>query len=387
MAAHRDRWLAQPLGLAACLVALAAATALTACGGGGKSATQAAGVKGASEITAEPIKSAGNNPFTAPAGKDMSGVRPPKQAVSAGPSTYRGSLPGLYGGTRDYATCDAHKLVNFLEHEPSKASAWAGVVGIPVTRIRTYVNHLTPVLLRTDTRVTNHGYVNGRATVIQSVLQAGTGVFVNRYGEPVIKCYCGNPLTAPVLYREPVYVGPRWTDFSTTHITIIKQSITIIDTFTLYDPDTGTTFKRKAGPCCGGDTSTSQSLPPQMNPGTSTPPPSNNPPPQQQQPQQPQQQNENPSASFSPNPGHQGDNFVLSASGFRPGSNLDVTLVRPDGHVEHYSIGIGGGGTGSYTYSNTGNVITGTYNATVTNPATGATAHASVQVLPSGAGP
>src|SRR4051812_33544843 len=385
MAGHRDRWWPHPLRLAGCVAALAAAGSLGACGGG-SNAKRTAGVKGASEITAEPVSSAGSNPFTAAAGKDMSGVRPPKQAVStSGPSTYRGSLPGLYAGTRDYATCDAHKLINFLEHEPSKASAWSGVLGIPVTRIRTYVNRLTPVLLRTDTRVTNHGYANGQATVIQSVLQAGTAVFVNRYGEPVIKCYCGNPLTPPVLYREPVYIGPRWTDFSTTHITIIKQSITIIDTFTLYDPDTGTTFKRPAGTDGTGDTSTSQSLPPQMNPGGTTPPQSN--PPSQPQPQQPQQQNENPAASFSPNPGHQGDNFVLSASGFRPGSNLDVTLVRPDGHVEHYSIGIGGGGTGSYTYSNTGNVITGTYNATVTNPATGATAHASVQVLPSGAGP
>src|SRR3954453_23270902 len=225
MVGHRDGWLSQSLRLAACVLALAAATALSACGGG-SSAKTTAGVKGASEITAEPISSAGANPFTAPAGKDMSGVRPPKQAVStSGPSTYRGSVPGLYGGTRDYATCDAHKLINFLEHEPSKATAWAGVLGIPVTRIRTYVNRLTPVLLRTDTRVTNHGYANGQATVIQSVLQAGTAVFVNRYGEPVIKSYCGNSLTPPVLYREPVYIGSRWTDFSTTHITITKQSV------------------------------------------------------------------------------------------------------------------------------------------------------------------
>src|SRR3954449_6850546 len=382
MAGHRDRWWPHSLRLAACLLALGAGAGLSACGGGSTAKTTA-GVKGASEITAEPVSSAGANPFTAPAGKDMSGVRPPKQAVStSGPSTYRGSVPGLYGGTRDYATCDAHKLTNFLEHEPSKATAWAGVLGIPVTRIRTYVNRLTPVLLRTDTRVTNHGYVNGRATVIQSVLQAGTGVFVNRYGEPVIKCYCGNPLTPPVLYREPVYIGPRWTDFSTTHITIIKQSITIIDTFTLYDPDTGTTFKRPAGTDGSSDTAPGQTLPPQMSPGATTPAPSGSQP--QPQPQQPQQQNENPAASFSPNPGHQGDNFVLSASGFRPGSNLDVTLTRPDGHVEHYAINTGGDGSGSYTYTNTANVITGTYSATVTNPATGASAHASVQVLSAG---
>ena len=384
MAGHRDRWLPQPLRLAVCLLALAVATGLSACGGG-SSAKTTAGVKGASEITAEPVSSAGSNPFTAPAGKDMSGVKPPPKAVStSGPSTYRGSLPGLYGGTRDYATCDAHKLINFLEHEPSKASAWAGVLGIPVTRIRTYVNRLTPVLLRTDTRVTNHGYVSGHATVIQSVLQAGTAVFVNRYGEPVIKCYCGNPLTPPVLYREPVYVGPRWTDFSTTHITIIQQSITIIDTFTLYDPDTGTTFKRPAGTDGTSDTSTGQTQPP-PNPGGSPPPPGVPPQPgQQPQQQQPQQQSENPSASFSPNPGHQGDTFTLTASGFRPGSNLDVTLTRPDGVVEHYSIGIGGDGTGSHSFTATSNVVTGTYSASVHNPSTGATAHASVLVQPSG---
>jgi hypothetical protein len=223
--------------------------------------------------------------------------------------------------------------------------------------------------------VTNHGYVNGRATPIQSVLQAGTAVFVNKYGEPVVKCYCGNPLTPPILYREPVYVGPRWSGFSTTHITIIKQSITIIDIFTLYDPDTGTTFKRPAGTSGGSDGSPSQ--------GTTTTP--SQPPPTQQVPQQtPQQQSENPAADFSPNPGQQGDNFTLAVSGFRPGSQVDVTLVRPDGHVEHYPIAIGGDGGGSHTFTNTAGVVTGTYNATVTNPSTGAQAHASVQVLPKG---
>jgi hypothetical protein len=371
-----------PSGRKVVALLAAASLAVAACGGGKAKVASSNGVKGASEIMAEPVSSAGNNPFTAPAGTDMSGVKPPPKAVStSGPATYRGSLPGLYGGTRDYASCDAHKLVTFLEHEPSKAAAWASVLGIRVTEIRGYVRRLTPVILRTDTRVTNHGYASGRATVIQSVLQAGTAVFVNRYGEPVVKCYCGNPLTPPALYREPVYIGPRWTGFSTTHITIIQQSITIIDVFKLYDPDTGTIFKRKAGgPCCSGDTSsaTTPNLPP---PSGNPPPPSGNPPPQ---PQQPQQQSENPSASFSPNPGHQGDNFTLSVSGFRPGSNLAVTLMRPDGVVEHYAIGIGGDGGGSRTFGNTGNVITGTYSATVTNPSTGATAHASVQVLQSG---
>src|SRR3954454_16431142 len=184
----------------------------------------------------------------------MKRIEPPAGAVGmGGPATYRGGLPGLYGGTRDYATCDAGKLINFLEHNPDKATAWAGTLNIRVTSIRTYIHHLTPVLLRTDTRVTNHGYVNGQANPLQSVLQAGTAVFVNKYGEPVIKCYCGNPLTPPVLYRAPVYVGPRWPRFQTRYITIIERTTIIIDTFRLYDPDTGKTFTRTAGSGWGSD--------------------------------------------------------------------------------------------------------------------------------------
>src|SRR3954466_9458244 len=251
---------------AALLIAVSAAVG--ACGGGGgSSATTASGVKGASEITAEPVSSAGSNPFTAPAGKDMAGLKPPPKATSTtGPATYRGSLPGLYGGTRDYATCDAGKLITFLEQNPDKATAWADTLNIRVTRIRTYVHHLTPVLLRTDTRVTNHGYVNGRANPLQSVLQAGTAVFVNRYGEPVVKCYCGNPLTRPTLYATPTYVGTRWPTFEVRHITITQRTIRIVDSYTLFDPDTGKTFTRPAGTSGGSDLPSGQDLPEPMVP-------------------------------------------------------------------------------------------------------------------------
>jgi hypothetical protein len=361
---------------------MAASVALAACGGG---SSKPAGVKGRSEVAAQPVGKQIANPFTTPVGKDTTGIKPPPAATGSGggPATYKGGLPGLYGGTRNYSTCDAHKLVYFLTHNHAKALAWATTLGIQTSEIRHYVSKLTAVTLRTDTRVTNHGYLNGSATTLQAVLEAGTAVFVDQYGEPVVKCYCGNPLTPPVLYSSPTYTGPLWDGFSTTHITIIKQSITVINIFTLYDPDTGTTFKRPAGTDGSSDTSTSQNLPPQMNPSTTPPPSTPTPPPTQQAPQQ---QSENPRADFSPNPGQQGDTFTLAVFGFRPGSHVDVTLVRPDGHVEHYPISIGGDSGGSYTFSNTGNVVTGTYNATVTNPATGATTHASVQVLPK-AGP
>jgi hypothetical protein len=369
------------------LVAIAAA--LVACGdGGSKVVTSPAGVQGGSEVAAEPVSTAGDNPFTAPAGKDRAGVKPPAGAVSpgGGPATYRGGLPGLYGGTRDYATCDAEKLIAFLEQNPDKAAAWAGVLGIQVTQIRRYVHRLTPVLLRTDTRVTNHGFVNGRANPIQAVLQAGTAVFVTRYGEPVVKCYCGNPLTPPILYTAPVYVGPRWPDFRTTRITIINRNTTIINTFTLYDPDSGKTFTRPAATSGEIDDPSIENLPPVMEPAPPTPPPvePSQPPPPETTPSPAPPERESPRADFSPNPGQQGDTFTLAVFGFRPGARVDVTLTRPDGHVEHYSIDIGQDTGGTYTFRNTQNVITGTYNATVTNPDTGAQAHASVQVLPKG---
>jgi hypothetical protein len=349
--------------------------ALASCGG----SSHRAGVRGPSEVRAEPVSKAVANPFTSAVGQDTSGVTPPPAAGGAnGPATYRGDLPGLYGGTRNHSTCDAQKLVTFLDQNPAKATAWASTLGIGTTQIRTYVSGLTAVTLRTDTRVTNHGFVDGRANPIQSVLEAGTAVFVNRYGEPVVKCYCGNPLTSPVLYTTPTYVGPLWSGFSSTHITIIDRSTTIIDTFTLVDLSTGKTFQQPAGTSArtgGAPSGTGQ-------PGTPAPPAGQPSPQPQGQASTPGPAAENPSASFSPSSGHQGDTFTLTASGFRPGATLHVTLTRPDGVVEDYSITTGSDGSGSHTFANTANVVTGTYHATIANPATGAQAEASVDVAP-----
>jgi Domain of unknown function (DUF6777) len=183
---------------------LAVASTVSACGGSSASTT-AKGIKGPSEVSLQPVSKRIPNPFTEPVGKDKKRVRPPKAAVS---TSYSGNLAGLYGGTRNYATCNASQLVDFLEQNPDKARAWATTLGIQVTQIQDYVYGLTPVILRTDTRVTNHGYVNGQADAIQAVLQASTAVFINNYGQPVVKCFCGNPLTAPIAATTPVYVGP-----------------------------------------------------------------------------------------------------------------------------------------------------------------------------------
>jgi hypothetical protein len=172
---------------------------------------------------------------------------------SASPDTV-----GLFGGSLRYSRCARGRLVDFLTSSPEKARAWISVLNsdptlywsggsrLTVADIRSYVFELTPVILRTDTWVTNHGYSGGRATAIQSVLQAGTAVLVDAYGVPRVKCYCGNPLLPPRRFR-PVFRGPRWTGFDPRRVIIVTRSTTIIDRFTLYDVTTGALFQRMAG--------------------------------------------------------------------------------------------------------------------------------------------
>ena len=105
---------------------------------------------------------------------------------------------------------------------------------------------LTSVLLRSDTRVTNHGWKNGKITTIQVVLQAGTAVLVDEKGFPVVRCYCGNSLTPPEAY-PPRYSGPKWDYFKPESLAVIEKNVTIIDIFVLVDPKTGQSFQRPRG--------------------------------------------------------------------------------------------------------------------------------------------
>ncbi len=198
----------------------------------------------ATEVYTEPISTPGADPFAPAVGTDEQ-----IPAVQAN-GTYEGNHVGLYGGTLNQSSCDKQQLVVFLQQNPDKAAAWAGVLGISTTQISTYVAGLTSVILRSDTLVTNHGYANGQATVIPAVLQAGTAVLIDDKGFPVTKCYCGNPLTPPTFYTpqwQPRYSGPTWPGFSGTSITIIQSTTVIIDTFTLVDPRTRQPFNRPRG--------------------------------------------------------------------------------------------------------------------------------------------
>lgn len=103
-----------------------------------------------------------------------------------------GNTSGLYGGTLNNSVCDRQAMIKFLQAHPDKGAAWARVQGITHAELPSYISGLTPVVLRSDTSVTNHGFSDGDATTLHSVLQAGTAVLVDKYGVPRARCYCGN---------------------------------------------------------------------------------------------------------------------------------------------------------------------------------------------------
>ena len=128
---------------------------------------------------------------------------------------YAAGAPGnqeLYGGSGSLSACDPAPIADFLQAHPDKAAAWAQVRGIAATDIASYLGTLTPVVLLHDTLVTNHGFANGVATPRVSVLQAGTAILLDPTGVPVVRCACGNPLSAPPTISLPSadVQGSRW---------------------------------------------------------------------------------------------------------------------------------------------------------------------------------
>ncbi len=150
-----------------------------------------------------------------------------------------GTKPGLYGGSGDVHVCDPAKLVDFLAGNPAKATAWASVLGISTSQIKSYVAGLTPVVLVQDTVVGNHGYRHGRATYETSVLQAGTSVMVDSSGVPRVKCNCGNPLTSPQVLSPAHTTGTPWTGYDPTHVTSVSPGAPRPGGLTGIDINTG----------------------------------------------------------------------------------------------------------------------------------------------------
>jgi hypothetical protein len=231
------------------LIALLVAAVLVGVGGG--SSAQA--------VTLEPASQSGADPFTASVQVGPAvALSQSAQAVTvaarsklpADPKTHTliapATAPGLYGGSGDAHVCDPDQLVAFLQQHPGKAGAWAAVLGVNVSGIKTYVASLTPVVLTSDTLVTNHGYRDGRATTLTSVLQAGTAVMVDSYGVPRVKCNCGNPLTPPRPINPADFRGRAWGGYTPTQVTVV-HSTTQVTNLTVINVNTGQTYTQATG--------------------------------------------------------------------------------------------------------------------------------------------
>ncbi|MEU2390949.1 DUF6777 domain-containing protein [Streptomyces sp. NPDC007369] len=208
------------------------------------------------ELFLESAAAEGQDPYTAstvtepaPPAATTQPPRPP--ATLTGPITARavtGSSPTLYGGTRNVASCDIEKQVRLLSAEPDKNRAFAGALGIESSTVPAYLRSLTPVTLRNDTRVTNHGYRDGSQRPYQAVLQAGTAVLVDSRGVPRVRCACGNPLGEPVPLRAgSTRQGTPWAAYQPQNVVVVLPTIKIINEITIYDQRTGRWYERGPG--------------------------------------------------------------------------------------------------------------------------------------------
>ncbi|MFF1872665.1 DUF6777 domain-containing protein [Kitasatospora herbaricolor] len=159
----------------------------------------------------------------------------------------QGSATGLYGGEMKKPACDVEKLITQTA-SGDKGKAWAAAEGIEQSAIPGYLRSLTSVVLRADTRVTNHNYQNGSANGYQAVLQAGTAVLVDSQGVPRVRCACGNPLTPPVLASGGVtYTGKAWSSFQPSSLIVVTPAPAPVTQIVLVNVSTGTWFARETG--------------------------------------------------------------------------------------------------------------------------------------------
>ncbi|HEY2204325.1 MAG TPA: DUF6777 domain-containing protein, partial [Pseudonocardia sp.] len=205
----------------------------------------------AKAVRLEPVSFAGASPFiAAPVGKDLAGVTAPARTAGE----FSGATAGLYARNAEAPSCDGQALVAALQADDQKAAAWAGAQNIQPDAIPGFVSKLTPVVLRSDTSVTVFGFDAGAYFPYPAVLQAGTAVFINSYGEPTVKCYSGNPLAsraAPPASPAPApgtsqavtvgYVGPSWGSFSSSSVTVVRPSTIVNQTFCTGGNATGGT--------------------------------------------------------------------------------------------------------------------------------------------------
>ncbi|MCX5329733.1 DUF6777 domain-containing protein [Streptomyces sp. NBC_00140] len=254
------------------VTACALSTALIAvgCVGSGDETTNSSG-----ELFLQPVAAPGPDPFTDSTQTSTATPSPvtrTQQPAQSGVRSISGGTPGLYGGTVGSGSCDVNRQIGHLTADRAKGWAFAQVEGISQDSIPSYLRSLTSVVLRADTRVTNHGYRDGRTTTYQSVLQSGTAVLVDTRGVPRVRCACGNPLTpARATSGGTVTSGRPWSGYRHGPVVVVAPAPRVITHITIIDIVDNTWIERR----CGHDTRHDHVVPrPQPPTSTHTPSPS-----------------------------------------------------------------------------------------------------------------
>ncbi len=204
------------------------------------------------EVFLQAASADGRDPFTASTAKAYGASATAKPVAPGGSGggtrSVQGSTPGLYGGRRNHSNCDVERQIGYLTQNQAKGRGFAGAAGIQQGDLAGYLRGLTPLQLRADTRVTNHGWKDGSVTSYQSVLQAGTAVLVDDRGMPRVRCACGNPLGPPIAAEgTPKAQGDTWPLYKPSDVVVATPADSVMDVMVVYDPDTGEWFERPVG--------------------------------------------------------------------------------------------------------------------------------------------
>ncbi|MET8804398.1 DUF6777 domain-containing protein [Streptomyces sp. NPDC004546] len=187
------------------------------------------------------------------AGPPVTGSSPPALAaglVAVPPRPMRvlsGATPGLYGGTARVAGCDVERQIGYLTANRARGDAFARAAGVSASGVPGYLRGLAPVMLRADTRVTDHGYRGGRAVDYQAVLQAGTAVLVDDRGLPRVRCACGNPLGSPAPTAGFSARGSAWSGYRPGRVIAVTPAPRAVASITIVNAETRTWIERRIG--------------------------------------------------------------------------------------------------------------------------------------------
>lgn len=213
------------------LVAAAAALALAAAAVWIGLGTREPGT-GSSTVRLEAVDEPGPAPYTASVGTDRDGVVPPADPGGE----RRGDSPGLYG--RADGACDPDALAVALR-AAGRDTVWARAQGRADGDAAAVLAALTPLVLRVDVLVDEHGWVGSADRTHRAVLQAGSAVLVDDRGVPRVRCTGGNPLAPPAAALGDDVTGTPWRWFAASTVATVTPADRPLAGFAVVDLETG----------------------------------------------------------------------------------------------------------------------------------------------------